>query len=271
MTARLDWSAILPRAAGIVTSYNTGVTLRQLFYRLVADGTLANTNSNYKSLSRHTAKARREGTFPGLVDRGRTIHRDLSFDGPDDARDWLTVIYRRDRTMGQGASVYLGVEKAGLVAQLRSWFGDLGVPILALGGYGSQTYTDQVADDVDRSARPAVLLYAGDFDPSGEDLDRDFVARTGCWAAVERVALTADQVEEFDLPPAVGKASDSRASAFLARHGQLVQVELDALAPDTLHGLYAEALAPWWDTSTYEAVLVEESAERAELASEGRR
>ena len=27
------------------------------------------------------------------------------------------------------------------------------------------------------SPRDAFLLYAGDFDPSGEDIDRDFVAR----------------------------------------------------------------------------------------------
>ena len=33
---RRDWSAILARAGEIVRSYDTGVTLRQLFYRLVA-------------------------------------------------------------------------------------------------------------------------------------------------------------------------------------------------------------------------------------------
>ncbi len=34
--ARLDWPPIIDRAAQIVASYDTGVTLRQLFYRLVA-------------------------------------------------------------------------------------------------------------------------------------------------------------------------------------------------------------------------------------------
>ena len=33
---RRDWSAILAKATGIVAAYETGVTLRQLFYRLVA-------------------------------------------------------------------------------------------------------------------------------------------------------------------------------------------------------------------------------------------
>jgi len=30
--------------------------------------------------------------------------------------------------------LYLGVEKNGLVEQLRGWFDDLGIPVLALGG-----------------------------------------------------------------------------------------------------------------------------------------
>jgi len=183
-----------------------------------------------------------------------------------DARDWLSEIYRRDRTEGQDVSVYLGVEKNGIVEQLRAWFGDLGVPVLALGGYSSQSYVDEVAADVSESGRPAVLLYAGDFDPSGEDIDRDFCARAGCFDRVVRVALTADQVREHDLPPQPGKATDSRAGRFVARHGALVQVELDALPPDVLRSLYQDALAPWWDVSAFDEAVARERAERTELA-----
>ena len=101
-------------------------------------------------------------------------------------------------------AVYVGVEKAGLVTQLEAWFGhDPGVPILALSGYSSQSYVDEVAADARAQGRPAVLLYAGDFDPLGEDIDRDFVERTACWAQVVRVALGADQVTAYDLPPAM--------------------------------------------------------------------
>src|SRR4051794_17237500 len=43
LMARLDWQrVILSHAREIVESYDTGVTLRQLFYRLVSDGTLPN-------------------------------------------------------------------------------------------------------------------------------------------------------------------------------------------------------------------------------------
>ena len=144
---RIDWPAIIERAAGIVRSYDTSVTLRQLFYRLVSAQVIPNTQGAYKRLSALTAEARRDGWFPDLIDRGRQIHRYRTFEDVSSSLDWLSRIYRVDRTEGQDVSLYLGVEKAGMVVQLQSWFGDLGVPVLALGGYSSQTYVDQVTDD----------------------------------------------------------------------------------------------------------------------------
>jgi hypothetical protein len=261
----IDWPTLLKDAAAIVTGYDTLVTLRQLFYRLVAAARLPNTTNAYKALSRHTAEARREGTFPELMDRNRLIHRDQHFTDPTMAKAWLRTIYRRDRTEGQPVSVYLGVEKAGILAQLEEWFGDYGVPILALGGYASWSYEHAVIQDVEETARPAVLLYGGDHDPSGEDIDRDFIAKTDCWTVVRRVALTAAQVVEYDLPPQPGKDTDSRAARFVQRHGRLVQVELDALPPDILQELFTRALAEFWDQSLFKAALAREEADRNTL------
>lgn len=264
--ARKDWQAILYHAEQIVRSYSTRVTLRQLFYRLVADQTLRNTRSEYGQLSAKTAEARRAGWFPDLMDRTRDIQEPLTFTGTDDARTWLKSRYRRDRTEGQDFSLYLAVEKAGIVNQLWEWYGSpLGIPILPLGGYSSQSFVDQVVEDVDTRGRPAILIYAGDFDPSGEDIDRDFRARTDCWMEYHRVALSSEQVDEYDLPPAMGKATDSRAAAFVARHGELVQVELDALPPDTLRDLYGDVIAQYWDQEQYEAVVAQETEERDSL------
>ncbi len=262
---RPDWPALLRLAAEIVTSYDTSVTLRQLFYRLVAEQRLPNTTNAYKALSRYTAEARRAGTFPALMDRGRSIHRYHSFDGAIEAQEWLAGFSRRDRTEGQSVSLYLGIEKAGIVAQVQAWFGDLGVPVLALGGYGSQTYVDEVIADVQATGRPAVLLYAGDHDPSGEDIDRDFVARTRCWNEVRRVALTAEQVERYELPAQDGKETDSRKGSFVERHGRLVQVELDALPPDVLRDLFEVAIAEFWDHSAHQTALDREHNDRLTL------
>jgi len=256
--ARLRWEPVIDRAAAIVQGYDTLVTLRQLFYRLVSEGMLPNTKHAYQHLSRLTAEARREGWFPALFDRTRVIHRPPSWPSLNACLAGARRGFRLDRTEGQAANVVLAVEKHGLVELLLAWFGGLGLPVVALGGYPSQSCVDQVAGLVADDTRPAVLLYGGDFDPSGEDIGRDFIRRTGCWAEVRRVALTPEQVAEHDLPVMMGKATDSRANGFTARHGQLVQVELDALPPDTLRRAYEDALAQWWDDAAYAGVLAAE-------------
>lgn len=278
-----DWGIILEHAAGIVRQYSTRVTLRQLFYRLVADQTLRNTRSEYGQLSAKTAQARRDGWFPALMDRTRDIERLYPlFTNTDEALAWVKDRYRRDRTEGQEYSIYLAVEKAGIVNQLNEWFGHrYGIPILPLQGYSSQTFVDEVADDAqgghyanllpserqeDGDYRPTVLIYAGDFDPSGEDIDRDFTERTNCWDEYHRIALLPEHIEEYDLPPAMGKSTDSRASQFIAKHGELVQVELDALPPDDLRNLYWQAIEPYWDMGQWESVVKQEREEADSLA-----
>ena len=244
---RVNWKRdVLPHAVEIVESYDTSVTLRQLFYRLVTDGTLPNLQTKYRNLSAETAKARRAGTFPELLDRRSRIERQPAFDGPADAMDYLIqYLYRRERTEGQDWSIYLGVEKAGLSEQLDAWFGDeLGLPILALGGYASQSFVAEVRDDIARQDRPAVLIYAGDMDPTGEDIDRDFVSRVGGFEKAIRIALFEHQVLSLphSISPEVGKKleRDPRRDGFVRRHrnflddhfdGKIIQFEVDALPP----------------------------------------
>ena len=264
---RVAWGPVLEHAAAVVESYDTAVTLRQLFYRLVSAELLPNTQSAYSTLSSRTAAARREGWFPALIDRTRSIHEYRTFTDPQSARKWLAKIYRRDRTEGQDWTVYLGVEKHGIVNQLQSWFGRLGVPIVSLGGYASQSYVDEITEHAESQGRPAVLIYAGDFDPSGHDIERDFVSRTNCFTDALRIALTQEQIDEYRLPPLPGKASDTRAAGFVDKYGALMQVELDALPPDTLRELYQDAIDGYIDMSTFEQVMDREAEERRKLTA----
>jgi hypothetical protein len=263
-----DWTPIVREAKRIVEGYDTSVTLRQLFYRLVSRELISNTENDYNYLSAKTAKARREGRFPKFVDQTSNIVVPQTFSSPGDARRFVRQLYRRDRTAGQEVSLYLGVEKAGIKEQLREWFGHLGVPILPLGGYSSQTYVDDIAEHASSQGRAAVLIYAGDFDGSGEDIYRDFVQRTNCWAKHRRIALTLEQVEEYELPVLPGKEADTRAKRHALRHGfdSAVQVEMDALEPTVLRGLYGDAIAEFWDSDAYDAAVAAENADRAALA-----
>jgi hypothetical protein len=262
--ARRDWLIILNHAREVAESYEGRITLRQLYYRLVADGTLANVDSSYKGLSRETAKARREGTFPPLEDRTRRVERQMAFESSEEAREWLRDVYRRDRTQGQAHNVFLGVEKDALAGLVSSWFRERGLGIVAVRGYSSESLCEQLATEAGKDGRPAIMLYAGDFDPTGEDIPRDLAKRLN-GIRVERLALTAEQVEHFDLPPQPGKRTDSRSTAFALKYGRLVQGGQDALPPDDLRALYEEALEPYWDSSTYEDIVERETADRSAL------
>lgn len=51
----------------------------------------------------------------------------------------------------------------------------------------------------------------------------------------------------------------------MERHGELVQVELDALPVETIRELFQDAIDDYWDKPTYEAVLDREAEERDRL------
>jgi hypothetical protein len=272
---RVSWVLVLDEARDIVAEYDTDVTLRQLFYRLVSKQLIPNLQSFYRRLSARTAEARRDGSFPDLADETSEIHGGPGGDtSPADALRWAADSYRRDHSEGQPVSIYLAVEKRGMVNQLESWFGDIDVAIVALGGYASQSYCDEIRRQVARQNRPAILLYAGDHDPSGEDIERDFIDRTDCWKETRRIALTPEQVtdpayqvqEYVPTDKELEKLErDPRAKAFEQRHGSLVQYELDALDPTDLRYLYQTAIDEFWDESAYADVLAREHEERNQL------
>jgi hypothetical protein len=282
---RREWAPILDVARGIVESYSYRITLRQLHYRLVMTAGLgyANALGDYKQLSSLTAEGRRGGTFPALLDQTHTIEGGGGFLSPTEALSWLAARYTRLRDEGQQWLVVLGGEKATLLAQLRQWFGPLGVRIVLLRGYGSQTYVDDVAAMVDDDVRPAVLVYAGDFDASGEDILRDFLDRCPVFSKVERVAVNAEQLDALALVVNPGKPEDARADAFIARHADLhdthdfgrdrlgrripVQVEVEAIAPTCCAASTRTRSMATGDASVYDSVLVEERVERGRLTA----
>ncbi|MFE5524367.1 hypothetical protein ACFQ9Q_42595, partial [Streptomyces virginiae] len=76
--------------------------------------------------------------------------------------------------------------------------------MLVVRGFGSQSYADVVRDCVAHEQRQAHLAVVGDFDCSGEDIERGWVERTGCWSSVTRVLLTYEQVRAYVLPAKAG-------------------------------------------------------------------
>lgn len=111
----------------------------------------------------------------------------------------------------------------------------------------------------------------GDFDCSGEDIERDWVARTGCWSHTERVLLTYEQVRAYELPSTEGKHGDPRWPAFARRHGfdprHPVQWEVEALEPAELRRLVLAAVDPYIDRDVLARQIAREEEQRRALAA----
>jgi hypothetical protein len=239
-------------------------------YRLVSEGVLPHTASMYRHLSSHLAQARREGRFPDLIDTLREVHVPPAW--PDaaaflrEAVDWFAL----DRTEGQHP-VYVAAEKDTLRQMFTTWLTEYGIPVLVVRGFASQSYADVVRRRTARHGR-ATLLWCGDFDASGAEIERDWVRRTeDCWSEVRRVLLTREQTIEYELLSAEGKHGDPRWPAFAARYGfdphRPVQWEVEALEPAELRRLVLAAVAPYVDRDVLARQIAREEQQRRALAA----
>lgn len=105
-----------------------------------------------------------------------------------------------------------------------------------------------------------IILYFGDYDPSGEDIPRsieDNLAKLGVFVEVRRIALLHNQVIEWDLPPAPAKSTDSRS----ANWDGLGQVELDAVEPKRLQELCTDAIESVFHEHLHAELLEKEEEE----------
>ncbi|MGW3168233.1 hypothetical protein ACWC9Q_36835 [Streptomyces sp. NPDC001142] len=267
---RIRWPAVVDRARQIVESYEGGVTLRQVMYRLVSEGMLPHTPSMYRHLSSHLAQARREGTFPDLIDTLREVHVPPAW---PDAGAFLREVatwFALDRTEGQHP-VYVAAEKDTLRQLLTGWLAEYSIPVLVVRGFASQSYAEVVRRRTTRHGR-ATMLWCGDFDASGADIERDWVRRTAdCWDEVRRVVLTREQTIEYELPSAEGKHGDPRWPTFADRHGldptHPAQWELEALDPAELQRLVLAAVDPYIDRTVLAHQITREEEQRRALAA----
>lgn len=113
------------------------------------------------------------------------------------------------------------------------------------------------------------ILYFGDFDPSGDDMDRHLYNAFSEFGLdgidFQRIAITQGQIEKFNLPSVpndqvtVDKVNrDTRRNGFVGKYGKLYVVELDALlaiVPEEFRTIVQESVDEFFDEAIYKAVL----------------
>lgn len=256
---------LIDQVREIIHQYQTRLTLRQIFYRLVSAGIIANTVSEYKRLSKILVKARLEGLIPftAIEDRSRRfIGSDYRYVDANDyfehALDYFLhcdVHYNMPFWLDQPEYVEVWLEKEALSALFHEVTKNFKVVLAPCRGYSSLTYLYEAAWRlVSVKDRSRWILYFGDFDPSGLDIERDIrqrLTRLGVHANVRRIAITKEQIARYDIPPIPTKKSDLRTAKHIAQHGDIA-VELDALDPAILQNLIHQTIQEHLDLSLLE-------------------
>jgi hypothetical protein len=111
-------------------------------------------------------------------------------------------------------------------------------------GFSGSTTIYDVAQDGD--GRPLIVLYVGDYDPSGlymseRDLPERLAKYGGHHVDLTRIALTREQLDGLPSFPASDKKKDPRYQWFVRHYGKRCW-ELDALDPNDLREIVRDAI-----------------------------
>lgn len=227
------------------------LTVRQLYYQLVARDIIPNNEKSYKT----TASILNDARIAGLIDWDAIEDRTRSFiargrwDGPHDIVSQCARAYHSDPWATQDRRVFLVVEKEALSGVFQRVCHEFDVPLLAARGYPSASVIREFVqrEIVNTSGdQEVVILHFGDHDPSGIDMTRDLIDRFEMFSysgefTLKRMALNYDQVQAYKPPPNPAKMTDARFIEYKRKFG-VSSWELDALQPSVLDKLAREEI-----------------------------
>ena len=253
------------------TAQGYDLTLRQVYYQLVARDYIPNNERSYKNTGNLINDARLAGLidWTAIQDRTRNIRQNSHWSSPASIMSSALYSYAIDTRKDQPNYVEVWVEKDALIGIVQQIASTLDVPCFSCRGYVSASEMWSAAQrSIGQDHRERrVILHLGDHDPSGKDMTRDIADRLELFGAdvdVQRIALNRDQIDEFNPPPNPAKLSDSRASAYIEEFGT-ESWELDALEPKVLTNLIRTCVADLTDASLLERASAREKRDKAEL------
>ena len=247
------------------------LTLRQVYYQLVARGYIPNNERSYKNVGSLINDGRLAGLIDwhSVTDRTRNLRSESHWDTPADVIASARYSYNLDKWKGQPNYVEVWVEKDALVDIVGQACSPLDTPYFSCRGYTSQSEMWSAAQRFIRQKqrKKRIIIHLGDHDPSGIDMTRDIQERLEMFGAdvfVKRVALTMNQIQTYNPPPNPAKITDSRASKYIDQFGD-ESWELDALEPKVITDLIKKQVTMYRNDDIYRAVCDKESREKEEL------
>jgi len=226
-------------------------TVRAVCYRLFIMGLIRSmAKGETNRVGTQLTWAREQGIipWPWVVDETRDPECGwVGWENPEAFRKYALGTYRRDHWSYQSKHVEIWSEKGTVRGTIDPVLQEFGIAFRVLHGYASATAIHQAARESGESDKDWLVLYVGDWDPSGlhmsqEDLP-DRLEEYGGTIDIRRVALTQADVQDPALPSfaAETKRGDPRWRWYRDHYGEHCW-ELDALSPIILRDRLAAAI-----------------------------
>jgi len=240
------------------------MTVRQVFYQATVRGIVEKVESSYGIVQVDLTKMRRNGSLPydWLADNTRWQRKPRTFDSVEEALRETATFYRKNLWKDADSYVEIWIEKDALAGVIFPVTALNDVPLMVSRGYASLSFLHNAAEYINTLDVPTYIYHLGDFDPSGvnagekiEETLREMAPDAEIY--FERIAVTEEQIDDWNLPTRPTKKSDTRAKGF----GD-ISVELDAIEPNRLRGLVQEAIEHHLPTDQFEILKAAEESER---------
>ncbi|MBA7519376.1 hypothetical protein ES705_11454 [subsurface metagenome] len=233
----------------VLDSYDFALTIRQIFYQLVAKQIIPNLEGKYKKVSRDCVTGRDLGLLPEdkFTDRTRVFDKLSSWLDLKDFMDTVKNAYLKDKWRNQLKYIEIWTEKDALraVINIITHRYDVGLQI-ARGQYPRTGIYETSLRYKAQSDKECFLYYVGDYDPSGlaiyESIKKRLIKYGVNVEIPDRIALTEDQIEKYRLPSDRAKKTDKNYDKFVEKTGSDRVVELDSLPPDILRKIIEDCI-----------------------------
>jgi hypothetical protein len=245
------------------------MTVRQVFYQATVHGLVEKAESGYAKVQTDLTLMRRAGELPyqWLADNTRWQRKPRTFNGIENALKATAEFYRKALWADADCYCEVWLEKDALAGVVFPITAAYDVPLMVARGYASLSFLYSAAEAINQLPVPTFIYHLGDHDPSGvnagekiEETLRELAPDAEIY--FERIAVTEDQIADWDLPTRPTKASDTRSRNFGA-----ISVELDAIEPNQLRAIVLEAIEQHLPEDQFEILKAAEASERATLAS----
>lgn len=255
------------------------LTLRQVYYQLVGKGFIENKTSQYGMLSNLIKWARIHGhiSWDDIEDRGRIFHDESGWGSKNSfiiqASEYFLTGYRRDLLQTQDKYIEVWIEKDALSSIFTKIAAPYTISVVVNKGFTSISFLHDFQERIrNHEGKEIVMLYFGDFDPSGMEmlpamkttLEEEMRIKG---IRYERVALLKWDIHKYKLPhdPDAVKKKDKRYKKFIKTYGEIA-VELDALPPNVLERKIKKAIETELDIDAFNKEIAKYNSELKKIS-----